>query len=404
MNTSGTVGQPAPSANAGGGPAPRGRQLPLAFAAAPAVLSGLAGATAVLTLGDTQLPAWAAAGGVMALSLTLGAWSARAARSRSETQGQCIGGLDQLCVDVLPVWTRQIEMARTHTEGAAITLASRFVDISQRLKCSASAAENDGNTKLIELLGETERELNKIVASLRSTLAAKDSLLSEISSLSHHTKALQVMVNDVGNIAKQTNLLALNAAVEAARAGEAGRGFAVVANEVRRLSSLSADTGKSMGETIRTVSAAIDHAIRTSHQYAEQDQSLVRHSSEVIGQVIERFSKAAHDLATVSEVMRHESTAASAEVDDVLISLQFQDRVSQILNLVNRDLEKLGSKILDSQRQFAAGGTAAPVDAERWLDELSHTYTMPEQHAAHRGGTANVATAASAAASDITFF
>ena len=45
------------------------------------------------------------------------------------------------------------------------------------------------------------------------------------------------------------------------------------------------------------------------------------------------------------------------------------------------------------------------TDARSWLDELSSTYTTPEQHAIHHGRKGGSGSAgASHSASDITFF
>ena len=47
----------------------------------------------------------------------------------------------------------------------------------------------------------------------------------------------------------------------------------------------------------------------------------------------------------------------------------------------------------------------ATLEAARWLDELSQTYTMPEQHAVHGGGKPPKTKAAGNSNSgDITFF
>lgn len=319
------------------------------------------------------------------------AMAATAAKTEDVESG--IGGLDQLCLNVLPIWSGQIEMARAHMEEAAISLASRFADISLRLENSVSASRDEtGGGALVDLLGEAQRELDSIIANLRLALSNKASLLAVVNALDGHTVSLQRMAKDVGDIAKQTNLLALNAAIEAARAGEVGRGFAVVADEVRKLSTLSGDTGRKISETVSVVSQAIAETIQVSNRYAAEDEVLVKHSGEIIGEVVTRFGHAASDLTSASERLRTESKEIGQEVADVLVALQFQDRVSQVLNHVNADLGKLHANIEKSDNR---------VDAGQWLDDLSRTYTMPEQQIVHDGGKPTTSTAASG---DITFF
>lgn len=297
-------------------------------------------------------------------------------------------------------------MARNHTEEAAISLANRFADISRRLGVAVSGSGsahsgNESNDSLISLLHEAQKELDSIITSLRAALSTKETLLHEVTALSNHTESLQRMAKDVGDIAKQTNLLALNAAIEAARAGEVGRGFAVVADEVRKLSNLSGDTGKKIGETVDTVNQAINNTLEVSRQYAVQDENLVRNSSEVIGHVVSRFGQAATTLSEASENLRHEGQAIGEEVAEVLVALQFQDRVSQILNHVNNDLEKLRRNIDAGERTLSSGSTSSQIDAVQWLDELSETYTMPEQHLIHEGGAVK---GGGASETEITFF
>jgi methyl-accepting chemotaxis protein len=322
-----------------------------------------------------------------------------------DKKARCIGGLDQLCVDVLPVWSGQIDMARQHTEEAALSLTGRFADISRRLGSAVSTSQNgngEEDNTLLALLNEAQIELDSIIGSLRAALSTKETLLQEVNALSGHTEALQRMAKDVGDIAKQTNLLALNAAIEAARAGEVGRGFAVVADEVRKLSTLSGETGKKIAETVETVNQAIGETLQVSRQYAEQDEALVNNSAEVIGHVISRFGHAATSISESSEALRHESQAIGQEVEEVLVSLQFQDRVSQILHLVNNDLHKLRQNIEDCRQQQAEATGMPSIDAALWLEELSHTYTMPELHVVHNG--TGQADAASTGNNEITFF
>ena len=373
---------------------------------------GAVGAVLIAYFGDASIAALLCAGIVILLSIGAALWDrkrvavhvaeqVRVERAIGEEQllaqrNSTIAGLDQLCLGVLPVWNAQLELVRSHTEDAALSLTGRFSEISDRLRASVAQADGSGDGQhepLLVLLQEAQQELDSIISQMQSALASKATLMQ----LSSHTVALRQMAKDVGDIANQTNLLALNAAIEAARAGEVGRGFAVVADEVRKLSTLSAETGKQIAGTVETVNRAIDETLKVSREYADQDSALVNTSSEVIGHVISRFGQAATQLSEASETMRAESTAVRQEVDDVLVALQFQDRVNQAINHVNADLKKLEMNILESQQDAHA------IDATQWLADLSKTYTMPEQYLAHSGQAVG-STAKNSSASEITFF
>nr|WP_288913981.1 methyl-accepting chemotaxis protein [uncultured Pseudomonas sp.] len=319
-----------------------------------------------------------------------------------DRQMTCSCGLEPVCRGVLPIWAGQIEVARSHTEEAITALAMRFAEISQRVERAVSTTPdgNAGDDGLVALLGTSQHELDAIVASLRGALATKELLLHEVVKLANLTEQLQAMAQDVGNIAKQTNLVALNAAIEAARAGEIGRGFAVVADEIRKLSSLSGETGRRIGETVDTVNAAIASTLAISREYAEQDEATVTHSGQVIEQVIRRFRGATNTLLDSSHELRKESQCVGQEISAVLVGLQFQDRVSQVLGLVRNDLEKLHQSLAQGAQDSVDGRTAPILDADAWLEQLAHTYTMPELHDIHRGSGKG----ASSNESEITFF
>jgi methyl-accepting chemotaxis protein len=321
--------------------------------------------------------------------------------SHKTQESESIGGLDGLCEGVLPIWAGQVDLTRSLTEESITALVERFADISQRIEKSAASSQGDSASGMIAALNRNEEELASIVATLRSALAMKESMLAQVTSLSSFTDALKQMAKNVQDIAKQTNLLALNASIEAARAGEAGRGFAVVAEEVHKLATLSGETGRKIGETTETVNGAIASTLEISRQYARQDEEMIGKSEDTIEQVVERVRVAVRDLQETSGHLREENQAIGVEIAEVLVALQFQDRVSQVLTHVTNDMNKLNEHIAECRRQLAAGANPGSIDATTWLEELSRGYTVPEQHVVHSGGRPVVQ---SESAADITFF
>jgi len=383
------------------------------WVAAAAVAPGLGGLLALLGLAN-GLPMAAMAAMLILLSAGTGWWAMRqcqAAQARLEdaVRARCIDGLEELCRGVLPVWSGQVEIARGQTEAAINDLAMRFGNLSQRLESavatsqtSVDAGDSGHGQGVVGLLQHSETELNSIISSLRSALKEKESLLHEVRALSGFTEELREMAQNVGSIAHQTNLLAINAAIEAARAGEVGRGFAVVASEVRKLSQLSADTGKKMTATVETVNSAIVKTLQVSSQYAKQDEAMTSQSQQIIESVLEQFHSTATGLHDSTALLRGESQLIQGEISEVLVALQFQDRISQVLNHVRNDLDKLNQTLDASQQLLAEGAVPEPLDTAAWLEALASTYTTPEQHAAAQGGHA--AAPAPSSSTEITFF
>lgn len=314
-----------------------------------------------------------------------------------EPQELSVVGLDSLCQQVLPIWSSQIEMAREHTEESVANLAQRFDALSQRLDAAVIASQNtmgshDSHSGIVELLENSQLELSSITEALSASLAEKGKMLSAIEALSAFTEQLSKMASEVSNIANQTNLLALNAAIQSARAGDAGHGFSVVADEVRKLAHSSGDIGRKMTETVDSVNVAIDDTLTISHKFAQEDKKTLDNAEHIISTVLMHFTRAAAGLANSAEQLRNENKAINDEISEVFVDLQFQDRVSQILALVCADLNKLEQHLNELNNR--EGGEELPrlMNVEQWLEELTQTYTMKEQLAAHEGADTSIDT------------
>ena len=311
--------------------------------------------------------------------------------------------LDEVLLGAMPIWAKQVESSRHQTEEAIVSLANRFTGIAARLQetvqaSQQAAGELDGQSAdgALEVLARSDSELSQVINSLKATQTSRDQTLVQVRSLTAYTKELRAMAADVAAIAAQTNLLALNAAIEAARAGEAGRGFAVVADAVRSLSNKSSETGQQMSAKVDIINNAITQLVQAASSSADEDSHSVAESENSIQKVLERFQNITGRLAESADLLKQESYGIRDEMTEVLVSLQFQDRVSQILSHVRDNMQALHDHLLQASQ---APGQAVGVDARQWLARMEATYATDEQRRLHHG-----AVAAQQNSQDITFF
>ncbi|UOP11283.1 methyl-accepting chemotaxis protein [Pseudomonas palleroniana] len=311
--------------------------------------------------------------------------------------------LDEVLLGAMPIWAKQVESSRLQTEDAIVSLANRFTGISTRLQDTVQASQQaagelDGQAAdgALKVLARSDSELSQVIDSLKAAQSSRDQTLSQVRSLTAYTGELRTMAADVAAIAAQTNLLALNAAIEAARAGEAGRGFAVVADAVRSLSSKSSETGQQMSAKVDIINNAITQLVQVASTSADQDSHSVAASEQSIQQVLERFQSITGRLADSADLLKQESYGIRDEMTEVLVNLQFQDRVSQILSHVRDNMHALHEHLLQANQ---TPDQLAAVDARQWLARMEATYATDEQRRNHHGDTA-----AQQSSQDITFF
>jgi methyl-accepting chemotaxis protein len=311
--------------------------------------------------------------------------------------------LNEVLLGAMPIWAKQVESSRQQTETAIVSLTERFTGISSRLQETVQASQQAAGelagknaNGASQVLAQSDGELVQVIDSLKATQTSRDETLAQVRNLTAYTGELRTMAADVAAIAAQTNLLALNAAIEAARAGEAGRGFAVVADAVRSLSSKSSETGQQMSAKVDIINNAITQLVQAASSGADQDSNSVSTSENSIQRVLERFKDVTRRLAESAEMLQQESFGIRDEMTEVLVNLQFQDRVSQILTHVRDNIDDLHGHL---QQASQTPDQPLAIDARSWLARMEATYATDEQRHTHRGGSG-----APQQSQEITFF
>lgn len=298
--------------------------------------------------------------------------------------------LDEFARTIIPLWAGQTAQAQQQTETAITALARRFAAMQSVLKAAAGAESLQDSQQLQATIRESEHALSAIVTALESGQQARSEHLKQIGQLAGFTEELSEMSAEVASIASQTSLLALNAAIEAAHARDLGKGFAVVADEVRKLAERSGATGNLISLRIESVNKVLQDTLQHSRQFHAREAAVIQDTEKTIQGVIHHFGRSAEALAASTIHLAAANDQVQGEISETLVNLQFQDRVSQILQSVVADMAKA---------QAPRSGDLEALDLERWRQELKQTYTTLEQAAIHQGEST-----AGPSESDITFF
>ncbi|MES3020832.1 MAG: methyl-accepting chemotaxis protein [Pseudomonadota bacterium] len=370
--------------------------------AAPA--SGLAGIIslawpAVTATAFAALPAlnhggvleWCAFAGVACASFWA-VWTVRknvhhAAIEAEKTRQSTSEHMSSLMRGVLPVWQRHVQLVKGESETAVNALLSSFSAIVTQFDGAGfigagGKSSADTQQARINLISCCERDLGPVIDSLACIVASKVELLKlleRVQGLATATSELQDLAGDIGRIAAQTNILAINAAIEAARAGHSGRGFAVIAADVRRLSLDSAEAGKRITQRIGRIgeiAGSMKLTIDAAENISKNDLKAIATSGQMVDEVLRRI----REMGTSADRMREQGNEIRAEVENLLVSLQYQDRIHQILDVVEADIGRM-------QEMVAAPG-AQPPAAHEWLGRLGEHYTMDDERSMHAGSKA----------------
>ena len=122
----------------------------------------------------------------------------------------------------------------------------------------------------------------------------------------------------------------------------------------------------------------------------ENDRGALRKSGQVIKDVLGHVQ----NLSDAAETMRRQGVVIRNDVENLLVTLQYQDRISQMLAMLERDINKL-LLVIDE-------GKGLPSTSD-WMNELETYYTVKDQQYSHTQSR-RATTSTESQEADTTFF
>ncbi|MBN9542839.1 MAG: hypothetical protein J0G32_03480 [Alphaproteobacteria bacterium] len=237
---------------------------------------------------------------------------------------------------VLPIASKTVETTITELSGKfqniAVSTQKQGENIDKIVHLALNIQAEDGSSmslsESLNLINKTLSDsVDKIIHVSKMAMSMVYSLDEAMASL----RDIDKVVDDIQKITKQTNLLALNATIESARAGEYGKGFAVVASEVKNLSKQISQMSFSMQARITEVTNSVHKSYETLGEVATIDMSdnimIKQKIEELMSRMMKQNESFSHTLKDVSR----ETTENANSITGIIVSMQFQDRVSQYI-------------------------------------------------------------------------
>jgi methyl-accepting chemotaxis protein len=279
-------------------------------------------------------------------------------------------------VSLLPDITNQLNNVTHQTERSAIEIGDkvRFIydkaqehlaesnEISLQFKGGAKREEG-GNTSLSEVIQTSLSLLREMIVMLAENSKLNTEYSVAIDTILVNTAEINKISDEIQYISDQTNLLALNAAIEAARAGEHGRGFSVVAEEVRKLSDRTSLASNNIIQIVGKVNSSVRDMSRSLVENIRKTTEKKTHVDRAVGDLMRTAEESTEVFTKLIANAVASSESVAKNIDQIILSLQFQDITKQQIDQAMRPLAKIRTNTSVLIERFGTHNTAHSSDS-----------------------------------------
>lgn len=245
--------------------------------------------------------------------------------------------------------------------------------VTELVQVASTSTQEEQINGMAQFSNDTTEVIREFTETVHELKQSTNAIAVEFTTINTQISAVSKLLDDVNQITSQTDLLALNAAIEAARAGEAGRGFAVVADEVRALSQRTSQFNEQIKSSVTTIESSIKSASQSVENASSIDttaaDSSLDHVSAMWDEMQTLNSTAGNQAQRISEI----ADSIQVLVNEGVISLQFDDIVSQLMEQVDERIQILESSTYELLENQLNSEINIQLALRNHLENLSNT-------------------------------
>lgn len=292
-------------------------------------------------------------------------------------------GAEVMVSQVVPVWSRQMDVTREVATDGLAQILQTFSEISGALHGMISELTNFSLAAAPGAIDGAVSQPSPALDALRSAseraFAQRDQAVAALADCGEALTRLTQLAKQAREVARHTRLVAFNASIEANRGqNQSDQGGQAVAAEVRMLATRMAETAEQMERVVLGMNTAVQQARRRGEA---EDTSAEELRLEIDLRAREALAALIGSMGgSMQGTGDLQQTAAMVndQLEQAFMHFQFGDRVSQMLAIVSNDMSNFA-------RWVAANPRATQTDAAEWLAALEASYTMDEQRSHHHG-------------------
>ena len=281
--------------------------------------------------------------------------------------------LERLLLSISPILSLHVMDSRESTEQEIISLANRFSEMANALQQIVESTddrlEGRPHFHLDSVINDCHVLLQSVLESLRQNQQQKDNVMTE----------LQQLVGYIHNL-PITSALAQNLHLKLLALSEAEGQMPDFAVITRNLASDAIEIDQQLSNKLNEIKAKVNAALMASEHSVQADDVILSQAEANIDQILSHLNLASKHYHDNIKALRNNAEQIRQEINEVLIALQFQDRVSQILTQVENNLLNLQKTIETIQQQGTnRDGNMLQVDAA--VEHIEENYkSVNSQH------------------------